>query len=115
MDYRKGDIFYVNLNNAVGDVQNGIRPCVVVSNNVYNERSKNVTIVPITSNLNRIIKTHVIIDKYKATEIGLKKESKILCENVVGISKEQLLQRVGHLTIELKKQINEALKIQLAL
>ena len=53
MSYLKGDIYYADLNNSIGDVQNGIRPVMVISNNFYNNFSNCVTIVPITSSLTR--------------------------------------------------------------
>ena len=112
----KGDIYYADLNNSIGDVQQGIRPVVVVSNNFYNNFSNCVTVVPITSSLNKIIKTHVIIDnEAELKECGLKKESKVMCENIMAISKYQLKDRIGHAPLHLKQEINRAIQIQLAL
>ena len=97
MSYLKGDIYYADLNNSIGDVQNGIRPVMVISNNFYNNFSNCVTVVPFIN------------------ECGLSKPSKIMCENITTISKKQLRQRIGHMPIELKSEVDKAIKIQLAM
>lgn len=110
----KSDIFYANLNNMIGHVQGGIRPVVVISNNFNNAHSDNVTVVPISSNTNVKLKTHILIDGDLVEECGLVKESKILCETILTISKSQLYQRIGRVTVGLTKKINESIKVQLA-
>lgn len=116
MSCLKGDIYYADLNNSIGDVQNGIRPVMVISNNFYNNFSNCVTIVPITSSLNKIIKTHIVVNNEEfINECGLSKPSKIMCENITTISKKQLKQRIGHMPVELKSEVDKAIKIQLAM
>ena len=110
----KGDIFYANLNNMLGHVQGGIRPVIVVSNNFNNAHSDNITVVPVSSNTNLKLKTHILINGDLVEECGLIKESKILCETILTISKEQLYQRIGRVTVGLTKQINESIRVQLA-
>ena len=110
----KGDIFYANLNNMLGHVQGGIRPVIVVSNNFNNAHSDNIPVVPVSSNTNIKLKTHILINGDLVEECGLVKESKILCETILTISKEQLYQRVGHVTVGLTKKINEGIRVQLA-
>ena len=110
----KGDIFYANLNNMLGHVQGGIRPVIVVSNNFNNAHSDNITVVPVSSNTNLKLKTHILINGDLVEECGLVKESKILCETILTISKEQLYQRVGRVTVDLTKKINESIRVQLA-
>lgn len=110
----KGDIFYANLNNMLGHVQGGIRPVIVVSNNFNNAHSDNITVVPVSSNTNLKLKTHILINGDLVEECGLIKESKILCETILTISKEQLYQRVGRVTVGLTKKINESIRVQLA-
>jgi mRNA-degrading endonuclease toxin of MazEF toxin-antitoxin module len=64
----------------------------------------------------KIIRTHVVIDGEEyLKDCGLRKQSKVMCENILAISKEQLKDRVGHLPTELKREVNEAIKIQLAI
>lgn len=115
MSFLKGDIFYCDLSNSRGCVQNGTRPVIVVSNNFFNGFSSNVVVIPITSNLDKITKTHILIDGENINECGLKQESKITCEQILTVSKEQVLQRIGHAGLDIKKQVNEAIKFQLAL
>ena len=110
----KGDIFYANLNNMLGHVQGGIRPVIVVSNNFNNAHSDNITVVPVSSNINLKLKTHILINGDLVEECGLVKESKILCETILTISKEQLYQRIGRVTVGLTKKINESIRVQLA-
>ena len=62
VSFLKGDIYYADLNNAIGDVQKGIRPVVVVSNNFYNNFSNCVTVVPISSSMGKVIRTHVVVE-----------------------------------------------------
>ena len=116
MSFLKGDIYYADLNNAIGDVQQGIRPVVVVSNNFYNNFSNCVTVVPISSSMGKVIRTHVVVEGEEyLRDCGLRKVSKVMCENIMAISKKQLKDRVGHLPTELKKEVNKAIQIQLAI
>lgn len=112
----RGDIYYANLNNTIGNVQSGVRPVVIVSNNFYNNHSNNVQIVPISTNTSKIMLTHVMInDKEVMEDCGLVRCSKAQCEQVMTISKEQLYQRIGHAPKNIKNGINKALSIQLGM
>ena len=108
--FKKGDVFYADLNNTLGSIQRGIRPVVVVSNNYFNNHSEAVTVVPLSTNMNKIFSTHVVIE-----EKCLKKKSKALCEQVMTISKLQVLQNIGSISEQMMNEINRGLKIQLSL
>lgn len=90
---KAGDIIYVNLNGQ-GHEFRGVHPCLVIQNNIGNERSKTTIIAPITSNIkNKNMPTHFIIENYKT--VGLKKKSKVLFEQIQTIDKKRILRKIG--------------------
>lgn len=83
---RIGDIYLVNFNGNNHE-QRGIRPGLVFQNNIGNEHSPNVVVLPLTSVIKRVeLPTHVLVPK----EVGLLKDSVVLCENPECISKHKL-------------------------
>lgn len=106
------DIYIASLNDQGGSIQKGTRPVVIVSNDKNNAFSPNVTIVPLTSKLDkRYLPVHVIIKGH-----GLSTPSLFLGEQIMLISKEQLIKKVGSLCgTAYEEYINQAIKIQLGL
>lgn len=100
-------------------IQTGVRPCVVISNNMCNAHSPNITIVPITSQSKKVIPTHVYINK-KITEKlgisdnGLYKDSIILAEGITCVSKKRIIKKMGVIKNQiLINAIDRAIDVQL--
>jgi len=107
---RRGDIFYADLSPVVGSEQGGTRPVLIVQNDVCNMKSPNVIVVPITSKEKRWDWLHVELP----TSTGIEKESYALCEQILTISKECLIKKIGELKdAELIRAVEQALQITL--
>lgn len=103
MEVRSGDVFWVKFDDeSIGSEQHGVRPCVIVSNNVGNIHSSTVLAIPITSSQKSSLPTHVAIP---ADVGGLPLNSTILCENMAHISKERIQRYIGHMPKYFMKQI----------
>jgi len=105
------DVFYADLPAIPGSqVQQGVRPVLVVSNNINNKFSPVVTVVPITSSRTKSrIPTHVSVCGH-----GLSRPSIILAEQIISLDKGRLLKKIGSISDEeLKKEIRSALMVQL--
>jgi len=108
---KRGDIFYADLSPVVGSEQGGVRPVLVVQNDIGNRFSPTIIVAAITSQINKAkLPTHVEIS---AKEYGLQKDSVILLEQLRTIDKKRLREKIGHLDDELMEQVNEALYISL--
>jgi mRNA interferase MazF len=106
---KRGDIYYVNLGKPQGSKQGGVRPAVVMSNNLNNRYSPTLTIIPLTSNLNkRELPTHVFVDK----KCGLDKDSLALAEQVTNIDKSCVLEYITKCPKTIMYQISIAYGIQ---
>jgi len=106
---KRGDIFYADLSPVVGSEQGGIRPVLIVQNDVGNKYSPTVIIAAITSQINKAkMPTHIELSN---NEYGLSKDSVILAEQVRTIDKKRLKEKIGHLDEALMTQIDTALKI----
>ena len=113
MQVRRGDIFYADLSPVVGSEQGGIRPVLVIQNNVGNRHSPTIICAAITSRMNKAkLPTHVGID---AGKYQIVKNSVVLLEQVRTIDKQRLKDMVCHLDKEIMKKVDEALKISLEL
>lgn len=110
---KRGDIFYADLSPVVGSEQGGIRPILVVQNDVGNRYSPTVIAAAITSQINKAkLPTHIEID---SRQYGLTKDSVILLEQIRTIDKRRLRERIGHLDDDRMKYVNEALNISFGL
>ena len=87
--FKRGDIYYANLNPVIGSEQGGTRPVLIISNDVGNKHSPTVIVAPITSRIHTKAKlpTHTLINDFE----GLDKNSIILLEQVRTIDKQRLL------------------------
>ena len=113
MIIKRGDIFYADLRPVVGSEQGGVRPVLIIQNDMGNRHSPTVICAAITSKMNKAkLPTHVEID---ASRYQLVKDSVILLEQVRTIDKSRLRERVCHLDDEILKRIDKALLISLAL
>ncbi|MBS6063364.1 type II toxin-antitoxin system PemK/MazF family toxin [Criibacterium bergeronii] len=111
--YKRGDIYYADLSPVIGSEQGGIRPVVIVQNDIGNKFSPTVIIVAITSKLNKSkLPTHIDV---KAGEFGLEKDSVILMEQVRTIDKKRLKEYIGCVDNKTIKAIDLALKISFSI
>lgn len=111
MIIRRGDIFYADLSPVIGSEQGGVRPVLVVQNDIGNKYSPTIIISAITSQINKAkLPTHVEI---KGQKYGLPKDSVILLEQVRTIDKKRLREKIGGLDQETMKYVDDALKISL--
>ncbi len=109
---KRGDIFYANLSPVVGSEQGGIRPVLIVQNNIGNKYSPTVIVAAITSKINKAkLPTHIELD---AQNYGLDKDSVILLEQIRTLDKARLLTKIGSASTRLK-DIDYALQISLGL
>jgi len=110
---KRGDIFYADLSPVVGSEQGGIRPVLVVQNDIGNKFSPTVIIAAITSQINKAkLPTHIEI---LADDYGLSKDSVILLEQIRTVDKKRLRERIGRLDEELLEKVNEALTVSVGL
>lgn len=108
----RGDVYYADLNPVLGSEQGGIRPVVVVQNNVGNRHSPTVIVVAITARMQKHrLPTHVKLNQGAA---GLAHDSVILCEQIRTIDKTRLKQLVTRLHRAVMDQVDQALRVSLA-
>lgn len=113
MVIKRGDIFYADLSPVIGSEQGGIRPVLIVQNDIGNKYSPTVIASAITSQINKAkLPTHI---ELSAKEYGLPKDSVVLLEQIRTIDKKRLKEKIGHLDDELMEKVNEALSISFGL
>lgn len=113
MTIKRGNVFYANLNPVVGSEQGGVRPVLVIQNDVGNRYSPTVIVAAITSKIAKAkLPTHVEI---KAEEGKLEKDSVILLEQIRTVDKKRLQRQITHLEDEVIEKVSEALEISLGL
>ncbi len=113
MVIKRGDIYYADLSPVVGSEQGGVRPVLIIQNDVGNKYSPTVIATAITSQINKAkMPTHIELD---ANEYGLSKDSVVLAEQIRTIDKRRLKEKIGHLDDELMTRVNEALEISFGL
>lgn len=113
MTVKRGDIYYADLSPVVGSEQGGLRPVLIVQNDVGNKYSPTVIAAAITSKLGKSkMPTH--IDVY-ADRFGLAKDSVILLEQIRTIDKKRLKEKMGHLDGQVMNRVNDALSVSFGL
>lgn len=110
---KRGEIYFAQLNPVIGSEQGGVRPVVVVQNDIGNQYSPTTIILAITSQINKAkLPTHVEI---KAKTYGLERDSVILGEQIRTIDKTRLKQRIATLNEETMNKVDQAMLISLGL
>jgi len=110
---RRGDIYFADLSPVVGSEQGGIRPVLIVQNDVGNRFSPTVIAAAITSQLNKArLPTHI---ELSARSFGLTKDSVILLEQIRTIDKKRLKERMGKLDEGVMHLVDEALAVSFGL
>lgn len=113
MIVKRGDIYYADLRPVVGSEQGGVRPVLIIQNDMGNRYSPTVICAAITSQLHKAkLPTHVALDAHKYEIV---KDSVILLEQVRTIDKSRLREKVCHLDPDAIKKIDAALCVSLAL
>jgi mRNA interferase MazF len=109
----RGDIFFANLNPVIGSEQGGLRPVLILQNDIGNTYSPTTIVAALTSRIKRAkLPTHVEVPRGK---YSLDKDSVILCEQLRTIDKQRLKERIGSLDEEAMLRVNAALDISLGL
>jgi len=110
---KRGDIYYADLSPVVGSEQGGVRPVLIIQNDIGNKYSPTVIATAITSQINKAkMPTHIELD---ANEYGLSKDSVVLAEQIRTIDKKRLKEKIGHLDDKLMTKVNAALEISFGL
>lgn len=110
---KRGDIFYADLSPVVGSEQGGIRPVLIVQNNVGNKFSPTVIAAAITSQVNKAkMPTHIELG---AKSFGLTKDSIVLTEQIRTLDKKRLREKMGCLDEAHMRSVDEALAVSFGL
>ena len=118
MIVKRGDIFYADLSPVIGSEQGGLRPVLIVQNDVGNRYSPTVIAAAITSKTGKTkLPTHIDVtsDIEGGRELGLARDSVILLEQVRTIDKRRLRERIGHLDIYTMQKVNLAISVSFGL
>ncbi len=110
MNVKRGELYYADLSPVVGSEQGGIRPVLVVQNDVGNKYSPTIIAVAITSKINKAkLPTHIELP----SAYGLAKDSVILMEQIRTLDKKRLKERIGELPPATMVKVNRAILISL--
>ena len=110
---KRGDIYYADLSPVVGSEQGGMRPVLIVQNDVGNKHSPTVIAAAITSQINKAkLPTHIELG---AKTYGLSKDSVILLEQIRTIDKKRLKDRMGKLDDKLMNRVDNAIAVSFGL
>ena len=113
MSVKRGDIYYADLSPVIGSEQGGLRPVLIVQNDIGNRYSPTVIAAAITSRMSKAkLPTHIDIF---AGEVGLSKDSVILLEQIRTLDKRRLKEKMGHLDDEVMNHVNTAIAISFGL
>ena len=108
---KRGELYYADLSPVVGSEQGGVRPVLIVQNDVGNKYSPTIIAAAITSKINKAkLPTHI---ELSAIDYGLVKDSVVLLEQIRTLDKRRLKERIGEIPPETMRKINEALLISL--
>lgn len=108
---KRGELYYADLSPVIGSEQGGVRPVLIVQNDVGNKYSPTIIAAAVTSKLTKAkLPTHIELSGY---EFGLNKDSVILLEQIRTIDKRRLKERIGELSPVKMRLVDDALKISL--
>ena len=112
-DIKRGYLYYADLSPVVGSEQGGVRPVLIIQNDIGNKYSPTVIVAAITSQINKAkLPTHIEIS---AHEYGLNKDSVILLEQIRTIDKKRLREKIGCLDKNMMLKVDNSLQISLGL
>jgi mRNA interferase MazF len=108
---RRGELYYADLSPVIGSEQGGVRPVLVVQNDIGNKYSPTIIAAAITSQINKAkLPTHI---ELSGSGFGLNKDSVILLEQIRTIDKKRLKEKIGELPLVTMQKVNDALLISL--
>ena len=108
---KRGELYYADLSPVVGSEQGGVRPVLIVQNDVGNKYSPTIIAAAITSQLDKAkLPTHIALPK---DAYGLPKDSVVLLEQIRTLDKRRLKEKIGELPLNLMARVNEALLVSL--
>ena len=113
MIVKRGDVYFADLSPVVGSEQGGVRPVLVIQNDIGNRFSPTVIVAAITAQIQKAkLPTHVEID---AKRYGFERDSVILLEQIRTSDKQRLTDKITHLDDEMLEKVDEALQVSLGL
>ncbi|MBP1930036.1 type II toxin-antitoxin system PemK/MazF family toxin [Ammoniphilus resinae] len=113
MIVKRGDVYFADLSPVVGSEQGGVRPVLIIQNDIGNRFSPTVIVAAITAQIQKAkLPTHVEID---AKSYGFDRDSVILLEQIRTIDKQRLTDKITHLDEEMMEKVHEAIQISLGL
>ena len=113
INIKRGDIYYADLSPVVGSEQGGLRPVLIVQNDVGNKYSPTVIAAAITSKIGKTkLPTHIDV---VGNQVGLAKDSVILLEQIRTIDKKRLKEKMGHLDDDTMRNVNNAIGVSFGL
>ena len=113
MEVHRGEVFYADLSPVVGSEQGGVRPVLIIQNDIGNRHSPTVIGAAITSRMNKAkLPTHIELN---AVRYHMVKDSVILLEQLRTIDKVRLKDKICHLDSEIMEKVGKALRISLEL
>jgi mRNA interferase MazF len=109
----RGDIYYADLSPVVGSEQGGVRPVLIVQNNMGNKHSPTIIAAAITSQINKAkLPTHI---ELSGRTVGLSRDSVVLLEQIRTLDKRRLKEKMGRLDDDLMRQVDSALAVSFGL
>lgn len=113
MEIKRGEIYFADLSPVVGSEQGGMRPVLILQNDVGNKYSPTVIVAAITSQINKSkLPTHIELD---AKQYGLLKDSVVLLEQIRTLDKRRLTEKIGELSVMKMNEVNNAIYVSLGL
>jgi mRNA interferase MazF len=110
---KRGDVYFADLSPVVGSEQGGVRPVLIIQNDIGNRFSPTVIVAAITAQIQKAkLPTHVEID---AKEYAFDRDSVILLEQIRTIDKQRLTDKITHLDEGMMAKVDDALQISLGL
>lgn len=112
MQIKKGDIYYADLTPVIGSEQGGVRPVLIIQNDIGNRYSPTVIVAAITSRMDKHpLPTHVPLE----IDDGLRRNSVVLLEQVRTIDRSRLREYIGRLELNSLKAVDQALTVSLGM
>lgn len=113
MNIKRGDIYYADLSPVIGSEQGGLRPVLIVQNDIGNRYSPTVIAAAITSRMGKAkLPTHIDVP---GLDVGLAKDSVILLEQIRTLDKRRLKEKMGHLDDATMRGVNDAIQVSFGL
>ena len=113
MDIKRGELYYADLSPVLGSEQGGVRPVLIIQNDIGNKYSPTVIACAVTSRLNKAkLPTHI---ELTGRNVGLTKDSVVLLEQIRTIDKRRLREHMGRLDAAMMNQVDNAIAVSFGL